>query len=1075
MLTQLRQFSTFMDPRFFLALNLEERLSALHMRNGHCDSDPQLGNKRLERWQNSRAFSESTLFREFLKNEKITEEQFALLLGQEAEQIQSMCRENPKWIELIYSALEEQQQDIRLPASKISGKVESTDDFLLLLAPFITKYRGDLRAAISDAASGSIEYLDAAIENLDALIEDLLASLLLRLRRMIQRTMILETNIARLQKRLHGDSSEERYRSYIRLLSSKEERLFIFLEYPVLARKCLEVCQQWMQASREFLLRFLQDFGRLQEFFSLGPARLCRARGSAGDAHKQGRSVHILEFDNKKKLVYKPRPLAVDLRFQELLQYFNQHGLEPKLHTTKVLDCHSYGWTEFIEAKSCQQEAELRRFYQRQGSLLAILYATSSTDLHLENLIACGENPVVVDLETVFHPEFHCTEDSASSVEKIAGAKYIDSVMSVGLLPTPVHAAGRSMDKSALGATANQELPFEVDGVTRFGTDEIHIAKVPGRIGEIRSRPALNDVPADVCNYRQELEDGFRNAYQLILELRSDLLGKTGAISKFAPCTVRAVIRPSAYYADLLQEALHPTFNRNSLDQDLIFKNLYFSAAENCAYLKTIPFERQQLMQGDIPYFTCKPGSRDLASSDGSVIKDVLKLSGFETCRKRIERMSNEDLDWQLWLLDASLASLSIRNSRLLARKGFPDHSKYKNGNKYLQAAIACADRLLETAVRENGECTWVCLNYAGGSSTGAEEHHYQLGICNTDLYRGTLGISLFLAYVYKITEETKYKVLAQEACKYAINHLAELKSTNLAGAFIGLASYLYVQLHLSQIFCQPERIDAILAQLPDLLTFMHRDSRLDLMAGSAGAIPILLTLARLRPQSSAMRLAIQGGEHILELAKKENETLFWTQLSMPRGFSHGHSGVAWALSELSYATNESTYLHYAFSALSHEQNLLNESWTDIPNSPDSVAWCHGAAGIALGRLGIYKKHRTAKILNDSLTALKAVRSAPRRQDHILCHGSLGNLDALICAEEIIPEQGPWKKEIEATAEQILKEIEEYGWQSNLPPQLIEPGLMVGLAGIGYGMLRIYEPTRVPSVLMLCPPPGLLN
>jgi len=29
---------------------------------------------------------------------------------------------------------------------------------------------------------------------------------------------------------------------------------------------------------------------------------------------------------------------------------------------------------------------------------------------------------------------------------------------------------------------------------------------------------------------------------------------------------------------------------------------------------------------------------------------------------------------------------------------------------------------------------------------------------------------------------------------------------------------------------------------------------------------------------------------------------------------------------------------------------------------------------------------------------------------------------------------------------------------------------MIGLAGIGYGLLRLAEPTRVPSVLVLEPP-----
>ena len=38
-------------------------------------------------------------------------------------------------------------------------------------------------------------------------------------------------------------------------------------------------------------------------------------------------------------------------------------------------------------------------------------------------------------------------------------------------------------------------------------------------------------------------------------------------------------------------------------------------------------------------------------------------------------------------------------------------------------------------------------------------------------------------------------------------------------------------------------------------------------------------------------------------------------------------------------------------------------------------------------------------------------------------------------------------------------------------PSIVEaPGLLVGLAGIGYGLLRLAYPERVPSVLVLAPP-----
>ena len=38
------------------------------------------------------------------------------------------------------------------------------------------------------------------------------------------------------------------------------------------------------------------------------------------------------------------------------------------------------------------------------------------------------------------------------------------------------------------------------------------------------------------------------------------------------------------------------------------------------------------------------------------------------------------------------------------------------------------------------------------------------------------------------------------------------------------------------------------------------------------------------------------------------------------------------------------------------------------------------------------------------------------------------------------------------------------------PSNIESPGLMIGLVGIGYGLLRLAEPEHVPSVLMLEPP-----
>jgi hypothetical protein len=43
-------------------------------------------------------------------------------------------------------------------------------------------------------------------------------------------------------------------------------------------------------------------------------------------------------------------------------------------------------------------------------------------------------------------------------------------------------------------------------------------------------------------------------------------------------------------------------------------------------------------------------------------------------------------------------------------------------------------------------------------------------------------------------------------------------------------------------------------------------------------------------------------------------------------------------------------------------------------------------------------------------------------------------------------------------------------WRCGTPLGVESPGLMTGLAGIGYQYLRLHDPKRVPSVLAVEPP-----
>jgi lantibiotic modifying enzyme len=86
-----------------------------------------------------------------------------------------------------------------------------------------------------------------------------------------------------------------------------------------------------------------------------------------------------------------------------------------------------------------------------------------------------------------------------------------------------------------------------------------------------------------------------------------------------------------------------------------------------------------------------------------------------------------------------------------------------------------------------------------------------------------------------------------------------------------------------------------------------------------------------------------------------------------------------------------------------------------------------------------------------------------------LCHGSLGNLELLLKASATY-ESVSLRDQTYLRASSILDAIDAAGWLCGVPLGVETPGLMLGLAGIGYQLLRLAHPQSIPSVLLLEPP-----
>jgi lantibiotic modifying enzyme len=228
----------------------------------------------------------------------------------------------------------------------------------------------------------------------------------------------------------------------------------------------------------------------------------------------------------------------------------------------------------------------------------------------------------------------------------------------------------------------------------------------------------------------------------------------------------------------------------------------------------------------------------------------------------------------------------------------------------------------------------------------------------------------------------------------------------------------------------------------------------------------------------------MQCGDHLLAQARSMPRGLGWsgTGLDPLTGFSHGAAGISWALLELAAQTDESRFKTAACGGIEYERSLFSAhagNWPDLrkleptrkqpPAEPSfQVAWCHGAPGIGLGRL-LGRRLNHLEVDEEIQAALRTTLAHGFGSNHCLCHGDLGNLELLLEAARLWPES-EWNKEADRLATCIVSSIQRDGWLCGNPLTVESPGLMTGIAGIGYGLLRCADREEVPSILSLAPP-----
>jgi len=872
-----------------------------------------------------------------------------------------------------------------------------------------------------------------------------------------------------------------RYRRFVAEMKTGGWR-GLFEDKPVLLRLLAITTRQWIETSRELIMRLDADLAALRRDI-LGRetgGSVAKIEDDLSDPHNGGRSVKIVSFEDGARVVYKPKDLRLDAAWHALIERLNGAGPPVELKAVRALARDDYGWTEFIDHAPCANDAAFGQFFQRAGAWLALFHCFAATDMHQENMIACGTHPVPIDLEMILQaaPE----EERTEAPEELAFAAARDivgnSVMAVGLLP----AYGRSPDNAVFaigGMTADWTARTKI-AWHDINSDAMRPAKArePGKLS-----PNLPYVEARSAKFGAHVEAfvaGFEQYANFLMQYGRKV-GQGRLFAEFSGVPVRRVIRATRFYYMLLQRLK----NHKAMDDGVTWSAQADFIARLADWDKDRDplwplqrAERSALVMLNVPHFVTPSDGHDVGDAGGTLIATA-SPAGLHRARERFEKFDEAEIAWQVEVIRQNTSSL-LRATGLAPTPAEPKEP-YGASALSRQDLAGEADRiaaeLARRAVRRGPGAAWIGLDWVGDAEVS------QLACLGPDLYNGVAGVGVFLAAHATIAGRQASADLALAGLVQLRKNLKSRNAARLAralgiGGAVGLGSVVYgfsviaKQLHDEQLLGDAHRATELFTD--DLIA---ADKQLDVIGGSAGAILALLRLYRDTGAGDVLRRAVKCGEHLLGQPRlgPQGRRSWVGQGSGAQalnGMSHGAAGFAYALASLAEASGREEFAEAASECIAFEDasyDAERHNWPDrradgAPTWP--CQWCHGAIGIGMARLAAAKFRGTnaPAVAGDIANAVDGVRQNPPAAVDTLCCGTLGGIEFLCEAGTALG-----RSDLSALAATRLAAVlqaaaatGDYRWNSG--KGRFNLGLFRGLAGVGYTLLRRLD-GALPNVL----------
>jgi type 2 lantibiotic biosynthesis protein LanM len=867
----------------------------------------------------------------------------------------------------------------------------------------------------------------------------------------------------------------------------------LYREFSVLARMLGTLFVQWAKSVELFYGRLANDLPTLCTMLRLegDPGPIVNLRMGISDPHHEGQVAFEVEFARGLHLIYKPHSLEAEAAYQKLLEWLNGYNstypdILP-IQTYQVLDRADYGWGEFVQHHACQDVNALRRYYQRVGTVICLLYLLRTTDVHHENLIAAGEHPTPVDLEMILYPRIHLDLGGQDDL----GLRWLNadstqnSVFGSGLIPT-MHTRNdqAGYDGSGLGDLNMPTDSTNVQVWKYINTDAMALIYEDKTFGldQRKNMPYLENVPQSSNGFVPDLLRGFNATYTLVMERREEL--ETRILPMFRSIPVRFVMRPTRVYFDVLLSGIAPNRMTDGVALSVHIEHLvraYATIQARPDHWDICLEEMRVLETLNIPHFSKRADSTSLLLNRHRQADNVFLASGYQLMLDGLHRFNPFDRQRQTAYLIAALQPISDDVPMILPE--VTPHQTLEE-QEFVDEAVRIATLLIQGSYRVDGGLSWEYLAAQSPAHNPTNGSGMSVAHVGPGMYNGLMGIAVFLAGLWRTTGVAEHRDWALSALGIPRLLLAGKGRAWLArygiSAAEGLGALVYGLTFCGKLLDEPaliaNAVEAAGEITPNLVT---ADFALDVIGGAGGALLSLMALYQQQPTPAILDTARRCGDHLLAALRPEPNSALraWPTLDgrFLGGFSHGVAGIALALLRLGATSGDERYVTAAEEAIAYEDTLFSvtlENWRDLRQDEEAymTRWCHGAPGIALARLGglaVLDNPAIRRDLEQGLeTTRRVLNTYPESVDHLCC-GNFGRVDIVLEAGRRLD-----RADLVAQAQQVATDVVTLARQTGSyylvkqqPRGLMNPGLFNGAAGVGYALLRIVQ-RDLPCILL---------